>query len=128
MQTVAEKIGAYAATLKYEDIPAEVTHQAKRTITDTLGCAFGGYDSEPAGIARDIAALVTSRQPATILYSGEKTSVDLAVFANDAMVRYLDYNDGYIGKGGGHPSDSISALLSAAEVAHAGGRELITAT
>ncbi len=128
MQTVAEKLGAYAATLKYEDIPADVVHQAKRTIMDTLGCAFGGYDSEPARIARDLAGLVSSSQPATLLCSGQKTSAELATFANDVMIRYLDFNDGYIGKGGGHPSDSISALLAAAEVTRTGGRELIVAT
>ncbi len=128
MQTIAEKIGAYAKNLTYQDIPAEVIHQAKRTITDTLGCALGGYDSGPAKIARDLAGLISSSQPATILYSGHKTSVDLAAFANDAMVRYLDFNDGYVGKGGGHPSDSIAALLAAAEVTQAGGRDLILAT
>src|SRR3990170_6959395 len=125
MPTVAENLGAYAATLKYQDIPANVVHQAKRTIMDPRGCAFGGYSSEPARIARDLAGLVTSSRPATILCSGQKTSAELATFANDVMIRYLDFNDGYIGKGGGHPSDSISALLAAAEVTLAGGRELI---
>src|SRR5258705_4097056 len=101
MQTIAEEMGTYATSLKYQDIPAEFIHQPNRTITDTLGCALGGYDSGPAKIARDLAGLVSSSQPATILYSGQKTSVDLAAFANDAMVRYLDFNDGYVGKGGG---------------------------
>jgi 2-methylcitrate dehydratase len=128
MQTIAENLGAYASTLKYEDLPADVIHQTKRTIVDTLSCAFGGYTSEPGRIARDLAGLVSSSVPATILCSGHKTSVDLAAFANDVMIRYLDFNDGYLSKGGGHPSDSIAALLSAAEVAHAGGRELIVAT
>jgi 2-methylcitrate dehydratase len=128
MQTVAENLGAYASTLSYEDLPKDVVHQAKRLILDTLGCAFGGYDSEPAQIARDLAAAITSTHPATVLFSGQKTSAELAVFANDVMMRYLDFNDGYISSGSGHPSDSIGALLSAAEVARAGGRELIVAT
>ncbi|HKA46147.1 MAG TPA: MmgE/PrpD family protein [Burkholderiales bacterium] len=128
MPTVAENLGAYASTLKYEDLPQEVVHQAKRFILDTLGCAFGGYDSEPARIARDLAATVSSTHPATLLCSGQKTSAELAVFANDVMIRYLDFNDGYISSGSGHPSDSIAALLSAAEVAGAGGRDLIVAT
>ena len=128
METVAEKLAAYAASLKYEHIPAAVIHQTKRTLMDTLGCAFGGYDSEPAKIARDLAALVTSSEPATLLCTGETTSAELATFANDVMIRYLDFNDGYIGKGGGHPSDSISALLAAGEIKHANGRELIVAT
>ncbi|HZM45044.1 MAG TPA: MmgE/PrpD family protein, partial [Burkholderiales bacterium] len=67
MQTVAENLGTYASTLRYEDLPAEVVHQAKRLVLDTLGCAFGGYDSEPARIARDLAGTVSSTQPATVL-------------------------------------------------------------
>ena len=128
MQNVAEKLGAYASTLTFDDIPGDVRHQAKRTIMDTLGCAFGGFDSEPARTARELAGLVSSSQPATLLCSGQRTSAELATFANDVMIRYLDFNDGYVGKGGGHPSDCISALLAAGEVAHAGGRDLILAT
>src|SRR6187401_426851 len=116
MQTIAESLAEYAARLKFEDIPAEVIHSAKRILMDTLGCAFGGYSSENSAIARDLAGMVTSVEPATVLCSGQRTSLDLAVFANDSMIRYLDYNDGYVSKGGGHPSDSIAPLLSAAEV------------
>jgi 2-methylcitrate dehydratase len=51
------------------------------------------------------------------------------VFANGVMIRYLDFNDGYITpKGGGHPSDTIAALLSSAEIAGSSGRDLILAT
>ncbi|MGZ5115965.1 MAG: MmgE/PrpD family protein [Burkholderiales bacterium] len=128
MQTIAEMLGAYASSLKYEDLPAEVVHKANCLILDTVGCAFGGYESEPSKIARDMAATITSSKPATILCSGQKTSADLAAFANDVMIRYLDFNDGYITQGSGHPSDSIAALLSAAELARGSGRELIVGT
>jgi len=128
MPTIAENLAEYATTLKFEDLPAEVVHNTKRIIMDTLGCAFGGFGSEPATMARELAADITSRQPATIFCSGQQTSLDLAVFVNGIMIRYLDFNDGYISKGSGHPSDSIGALLSSAEIAHAGGRELIVAT
>ncbi len=128
MTTLAETLGAYAATLKYEELPPEVVHKTKCLMLDTIGCAFGGYESEPAKIARDIAATITSSKPATILCSGQKTSADLAAFANDVMMRYLDFNDGYITHGSGHPSDSIGALLPAAELARRDGRELIIGT
>ena len=128
MPTMSEKLGAYASRLKYEDLPAEVIHKAKCLILDTIGCAFGGYDSEPAKIAHDYASSITSRKPATVLCSGLQTSADLAAFVNDVMMRYLDFNDGYITHGSGHPSDSIGALLPAAELANAGGRELILGT
>lgn len=128
MPTVAEQIAAFASRLRYEDLPAEVVHQTKRSMVDTIGCAFGGYGSEPGRIARAVAADVTSARPATLLCSGERTSAELAAFANDVMIRYLDWNDGYISAGSGHPSDSISALLAAAEIGGADGRELIVAT
>jgi 2-methylcitrate dehydratase len=128
MQTVAELLGAYASSLRYEDIPPQVAHQTRRTLIDTLGCGLGGYDSEPARIACELAALVASSRPATVMGGGHKTSLELAVFANSVMVRYLDFNDGYVKKGSGHPSDCIAALLSVAEVTGASGRDLIVAT
>ena len=42
------------------------------------------------------------------------------------MIRYMDFNDGYISSiGGGHPSDTIAALLPAAEVAGRNGLLLV---
>jgi 2-methylcitrate dehydratase len=128
MTDLSQRIAAYAHGLTFEDIPAEVVHQTKRTILDTIGCAFGGYDSKPGRIARELAATISSTEPATILCSGARTSAELAAFANDVMVRYLDHNDGYISKGSGHPSDSIAGLLPVAEVTGASGKDLIVAT
>jgi 2-methylcitrate dehydratase len=104
-------------------------HQAKRLIIDTVGCALGGYWSEPARIARDIASTVRSSEPVTVIGSGERTSLDLGTFANGVMIRFLDFNDGYTSTGeSGHPSDSIAAVLSAAELRRRGGREAVVAT
>jgi 2-methylcitrate dehydratase len=129
MTTIVGQLCAYAAALRYEDLPREVVHQAKRLIIDTIGCALGGYGSEPARIARDIAGTVTSTQPVTVMVSGERTSPDLATFANGVMIRFLDFNDGYTSTGeSGHPSDSIAAVLSIAELMKRSGKETITAT
>ena len=128
MSNMAEQLSSYATSLHYRDLPSEVVHLTKRMIIDTIGCALGGYSSEPSKIARDLAATVTSTQPASIIGSGLSSSPDLATFANGVMIRYLDYNDGYCTKESGHPSDSIAAVLSATELAGAGGRRAITAT
>jgi 2-methylcitrate dehydratase len=128
MGNLAERLSAYAGTLDYRDLPAEVSHKAKCQIIDTFGCALGAYYSEPSKIARDLAATVTSSQPATIIGLCQTTSPDLATFVNGIMMRYLDFNDGYTSKTPGHPSDSIAAILSSAEVVHAGGQRAITAT
>jgi 2-methylcitrate dehydratase len=128
--TLAETLARYATELKYEDIPEDVIRIAKRSILDTIGCAFGGYGAGPSKIAVKLASDVSSKQPATILISGVKTSPDLAVFANGIMIRYLDFNDAFVSltHGAGHPSDTIAALLTSAEITARSGRELVTAT
>src|SRR5262249_60904999 len=81
-------------------------------------------------IAIKLAGDVSAKQPATVLFTGIKTSPDLAVFANGVMIRYLDFNDAFVSltHGAGHPSDTIAALLAAAELNNRSGRDLITAT
>lgn len=127
--TIAGTLARYAANLTYRDLPPEVARTAKRTILDTLGCALGGYSGGPSRIAIRLATAVRAEQGATILCDGARTSPDLAAFSNGVMIRYLDFNDGYISAvGGGHPSDVIAALLPVAELAGRSGRDLITAT
>src|SRR5206468_131152 len=129
MTTLVEQLSRYASGLAFNDMPPEVVHQAKRLIVDTVGCALGGYWSEPARIARDLASTVRSSEPVTLIGSGERTSLDLATFANGVAIRFLDFNDGYTSTGeSGHPSDSIAAVLSTAELRRRSGREALTAT
>ncbi len=128
MSTIAEQMSSWTVALHYSRLPGEVAHLAKRMIIDTIGCALGGYASEPSKIARDMAGTVNSSQPCTIIGSGQTSSPDMATFANGVMIRYLDYNDGYTSQESGHPSDSIAAVLAATEMAGLGGRRAITAT
>jgi 2-methylcitrate dehydratase len=127
---VAETLAGYAINLRYEHLPPEVVRTAKRTILDTVGCAIGGYTAGPSQIAVKLANEVSAKQGATVLCSGIKTSPDLAVFANGVMIRYLDFNDGFVSltRAPGHPSDTLAALLTAAELTGCSGRDLIAAT
>jgi 2-methylcitrate dehydratase len=128
--SLAETLARYATELRYEDLPQDVIRIARRSILDTIGCAFGGYAAGPSKIAIKLADDVNSKRPATVLFSGIKTSPDLAVFANGVMIRYLDFNDAFVSltHGAGHPSDTIAALLTSAETAGRSGRDLLTAT
>jgi 2-methylcitrate dehydratase len=127
--SVAETLANFAVRLRYEDLPGDVVRTAKRTILETIGCAIGGYQAGPSQIAIKLAAGVSATQGATVFCSGIKTSHELAVFANGVMIRYLDFNDGYITPmGGGHPSDTLAALISSAEIGGRSGRDLIVAT
>jgi 2-methylcitrate dehydratase len=110
MDKIVERLSSYTTSLGFEDLPPDVVHQGKRLLVDTLACSLGGYTSEPSRLARAMARTIHSTQSATILWSGERTSVDLATFANGIMIRYLDYNDfnqSATVKDGGHPATHL---------------------
>ena len=115
MDRTTQKLAGYIASLTWEDLPASTVHEAKRRLIDSIGCAIGGYPSEPARIARALAAEASSTPSARILGSGASTSIEMAAFANTCAIRYLDCNDTYISIGSGHPSDMIGACLAVAE-------------
>ncbi len=127
--TLAERMARYATTLRFEDLPSEVIHEAKRVVIDSVGVALGAYQEEPCVIARRVARRYTPIEEggATILGTEFTAPPDWAAFANGICVRYFDYNDTYLSKEPAHPSDNITACLAMAEVAGRTGRELITA-
>src|ERR1700709_303785 len=129
MDAIVESINGFLAEARYEDLPDEVVHAAKRVLIDTLGCALGGYHTPAAAAARTIAEAVrpTANAPrATGPVDGVSTSPELAAFANGVMLRVLDFNDSFHGKGnGGHPSDVTAGVLATAESAGGTGRSTL---
>jgi 2-methylcitrate dehydratase len=115
----------YVTNLTFKQLPAKTVHAAKQRLVDTLGCALGGYTSEPAAIARHVAARQSGEPSARILGSGARTSMEMAAFTNCVMARYLDYNDTYISVGSGHTSDMIPACLAVADAHNASGSNLL---
>ena len=127
MDQTTELLSAFSCGLAYENLSPKVVHQVKRTVLDTLGCAAGGFHSEPALIARTLAGSITSSTPSRILGTQAYSSPDMAGFASGVMVRYLDCNDSYFSPGGGHPSDMIAAVLAIGSPTKSDGRGVITA-
>ena len=126
MDANINRMADYLVALRYADIPAEIVHDCKRRVIDTLGCGVGAFDAEPCLIARKMALRAAAKTGAQVLGTATRTLPELAAFANGVMMRYLDGNDSYPG-GGGHASDAISAVLAAADMRGANGRDVITA-
>ena len=127
MDRTTRMLSSYACGLTYEELGPGVVEQVKRTLVDTMGCAIGGFDSEPASIARSLSQGVACSQPSRIIGTADGSTPDLAAFANGVAVRYLDCNDSYFSPGGGHPSDMISAVLALADPLRCDGSTVITA-
>src|SRR5262245_29878885 len=108
MDASVTRIADFASALTYADLPAQVVHECKRRIVDTIGCALGAFDEEPSRIARALATRVVAARGARVLGINHRSLPELATFANGVMARYFDGNDVFPG-GGGHPSDVIPA-------------------
>ncbi len=121
---LADRLAAYAHGLRFEDLDPATVETVKIHLIDALGCGLAAFDAGPVRICREI-ALGDGAGSATILGTGRRTSPDLAAFANGVAIRYEDFNDVYVGREPGHPSDTIAACLAVAEAEGATGRDLI---
>lgn len=124
--TLARRIARYACELSVDDISEPVTACVRQRLVDSLACILGAYGAGPVQVALAMAAQ-TPLPAASVFGTNLRTTSELAAFANGVMVRFLDYNDGYMGREPGHPSDNIPACLALAEAEGATGRELIAA-
>lgn len=110
-----------------EDLPTEVTCQAKLVLLDTVGVMVGGSGlPEVAALAR---AWTAHRGPATatILGHGVKAPVKEAAFVNGCAGVALELDEGYR-FAGGHPAIHVlPAVLALAEARRLPGREFLTA-
>jgi 2-methylcitrate dehydratase len=127
MDNTTEVLSRYVTSLSYEDLGPRTIQEAKRHLIDSLGCAMGAYGSEPAVIARRVAPAWSGAPAARLLGEGRATTPEAAAFATSVMIRFLDANDTYIARGSGHPSDMLGALLAAADVTGASGKDLLVA-
>jgi 2-methylcitrate dehydratase len=126
MDQITRSISEFTARLNYNDLPAEVVHDCKRRMIDTIGCAIAAFDDEPVRIARAVAMRTQVAKGASVIGTAHRTLPELASFANSVASRYLEGNDTYPG-GGGHPNDNLLPILAVAEATGASARTAITA-
>lgn len=129
MDRTSSVIVDYAAASRNAKLGPDASRAVRRTLVDVLACAVGGLDSRPAQVALSLAAGTSSDPGATALGLSQPTSIELAVFANTVMTRYLDWNDTYFTQrgGGGHPSDIVPTALAVGEAVHASGPAVMSA-
>ncbi|MCE4624796.1 MAG: MmgE/PrpD family protein [Desulfurococcales archaeon] len=119
-KTIARRIAEWVVSLSIKDIPDEVIEEVKKRFIDTVGVAVGAFYEEPVKIARWLAeSSSATRIPATIWGTRKRGTADLVDFANGCACRYFDFNDTYLSKEALHPSDSIPAIIAAAEIVDA---------
>ena len=63
---LSQTLATYAASFRYESIPADVAMLAKRAVLDTMACAYSGYPAKLSKIAQDLARQSGATPPATL--------------------------------------------------------------
>jgi 2-methylcitrate dehydratase len=125
-KSISRQIAEFAVNLKYEDLPQNVIHEVKRFLYDSIGCAYGGYQTKDVNILRNIYLKMGGSAEATLIGSGNKFPAVNAALINSLMIRSLDFNDIYWKEDPSHPSDLIPAALAAGELAGSTMKDVIT--
>jgi 2-methylcitrate dehydratase len=120
-------VAGYVAGLRWEHLTPDALDGLKTRLVDAVGCAVGGLAGEPAVIARGLAPGHGGGPPATVWGTGAPSTPEWAAFANTLAVRYLDFNDTYFAREGGHPSDALAGVIAVAQAAGCTGREALVA-
>ena len=123
MDTITQRIADYASAARYDDLSDVSVRAAVQRLVDSLGCAVGAHDCEPAQIGRRLAGGQTAGKYAgRVLCCGDRLPAEAATFINSAMIRNFDFNDRYPG---GHPSDCLGALLALAGAMKVDGKSFL---
>ena len=123
MDTITQRIADYASAARFDDLSDVSVRAAVQRLVDSLGCAVGAHDCEPAQIGRRLAGGQTAGKYAgRVLCCGDRLPAEAATFINSAMIRNFDFNDRYPG---GHPSDCLGALLALAGAMKVDGKSFL---
>ncbi|MGQ0570374.1 MAG: MmgE/PrpD family protein [Armatimonadota bacterium] len=124
--TLVAQLGAFAAGLRYDMLPAIAVTRARQIALDTIGTALGGYRR---GFGPRVVEFVLRTHPgsaATLIGDGRQASLEGAAFANATMAKMVGMDDSH--RAYGHvAAEVVPAALAAAEVKGRSGQELIVA-
>ncbi|MGI3166987.1 MmgE/PrpD family protein [Pseudooceanicola sp. 200-1SW] len=119
-------IAAFAASTRYDDIPAPVLERARIHILDGLGLAVA---SGRFPFAAPVLAAVEElgQGPCTVIGSTKGATLRDAAMANGVLIHGLDYDDTHL-QAIVHPTSAVlPAVLAIAEQKDLTGREALTA-
>ena len=89
--TIIDQLAQFTTSSQYEHLPDAVIEESKRLVLDSLGCALAGLDHPKGKIGVDYARMLgAAGNEATIIGTGERSSVFGAAFANGELINAID--------------------------------------
>ncbi|NPC58035.1 MmgE/PrpD family protein [Caenimonas soli] len=123
------ELAAFAAGLRFDDIPAPVVRKTEDLLVDWFASAVAGHGARPVtGIARFASTMGPADGPSEVIVTGEHTSPYLAAMANAAASHVAEQDDVHNGSVF-HPATVVfPAAVAAAQALGASGKQLLAAS
>jgi 2-methylcitrate dehydratase PrpD len=127
-----ETLASYVLNGRFEDVPADVRHEAARSLVNYLGCALGGAPDEALDVAIRALSPYSGPRIACVLGRSERLDPLHASLMNGISSHVYDFDDttpqNYI-----HPTSPVASALfayasnSASTTPPVGGRDFVNA-
>jgi 2-methylcitrate dehydratase PrpD len=125
--TASEVLGAFAAALRYRDLPADVCDKVRLHLLDVLGVALASSSLPFARSAFDAAAASGNGGDGTVVGFSTPLPASWAAFVNGTLAHGIDYDDTHLGSVVHVSCSVVPAALAAAEEVGADGEALLAA-
>jgi len=129
MTSATTQLAAFAAALRFEDIPAPVVRKTEDLLVDWFGSAVAGHGSRPVEtIERFAQAMGPATGPSEVIIRRTRTSPYLAAMANAAASHVAEQDDVHNGSVF-HPATIVfPAAVAVAQAMGASGKQLLAAS
>ena len=124
---VTATLARYVAATRWDDIPTDVRHQAKRSFVNLFAVALAGCRTEPVEIALGSLAEFSGGKQATVIGRADRIDALSASFLNAAAANVHDFCDTHL-RTVIHPTAPVApAVLALAELRRVSGPDLLLA-
>ena len=120
-------LARWAASAKFEDLPADVVAATKLRVMDVMGLALAGAETDFGRSVHGAALALSPPGPCSILGFRDRVGVATAAFANGAFSQALEFDDTHNESIVHMSSPAVAGALALSEFARVSGRDLITA-
>lgn len=122
---ITERIANWAGQLRLDGIPRRITEELKNQVLSVIAAMHAGHFSEPGRIVSRTVKQWGGVKEATMVPSGERTSLHCALYANASLSMALDYDDYLFAAHTGH--SAVVGALAVAETHNRPGSEVLVA-
>src|SRR5712672_1397783 len=124
---VTQNLARFVVETRWEDIPEQARHEAKRALLNFFAVAIAGCRTEPVELALRTLAEFSGGKQAAIIGRSERIDALGAAFLNAAGANVFDYCDTHLPTVV-HPTAPLApALFALAELRPISGRQLLLA-